>query len=129
MTNEHTRVGTVAALAVAGALFIGGCGLRPRPFSQLFGRAGCSYEDATYSDGSSACQAGAQYRCDDGQWKGSGSACPEHPATAAKGCDLNGDSYSSGSASCQAGAQYRCDDGAWKNLALACGSDTKGRGQ
>ena len=110
----------MAALLAVGALFIAGCDLRPRPFSSVFGNDGCRYKDATYSHGSTACQSGTQYRCDDGQWKGWGAACAENPMAAAKGCDFDGNSYSPGSASCQSGTQYRCDDGAWRNLALAC---------
>jgi hypothetical protein len=119
----------MAALLAVSALFIAGCDLRPRPFSSLFGEDGCRYKDATYSHGSTACQSGTQYRCDDGQWKGWGAACAENPPAAGKGCDLNGNSYSTGSASCQSGTQYRCDDGAWRNLALGCigGSDLPAR--
>jgi hypothetical protein len=110
----------MAALLAVSALFIAGCDLRPRPFSSVFGKDGCRYNDSTYSHGSTACQSGTQYRCDDGQWKGWGSACAENPLAAGKGCDLNGNAYSTGSASCQSGTQYRCDDGAWRNLAVAC---------
>lgn len=73
-----------------------------------------------YSHGSTACQSGTQYRCDDGQWKGWGAACAENLPVAGRGCDLDGNSYSTGSVSCQSGSQYRCDDGAWRNLAVAC---------
>ena len=119
----------MAALLAVSALFIAGCDLRPRPFSSLFGNDGCRYKDATYSHGSTACQSGTEYRCDDGQWRGWGAACAENPPVAGKGCDLNGNSYSTGSASCQSGTQYRCDDGAWRNLALGCigGSDVPAR--
>jgi hypothetical protein len=106
------------------AALLAGCDLRPRPFSSLFGNDGCRYKDATYSHGSTACQSGTEYRCDDGQWKGWGAACAENPPVAAKGCDLNGNAYSTGSASCQSGTQYRCDDGAWRNLALGCVGDS-----
>ena len=116
----------MAALLAVGALFLAGCDLRPRPFSSVFGSDGCRYKDATYSHGSTACQSGTQYRCDDGQWKGWGTACTENPIAAAKGCDFDGDSYSPGSASCQSGTQYRCDDGAWRNLALACAGGADG---
>ena len=119
----------MAALLAVSALFIAGCDLRPRPFSSVFGNDGCRYKDATYSHGSTACQSGTQYRCDDGQWKGWGTACAENLPVAGKGCDLNGNRYSPGSASCQSDTQYRCDDGAWRSLALACigGSDAPAR--
>ena len=112
-----------AALVALGVLFIAGCDLRPRPFSSLFGQDGCAYKDSTYSHGSTVCQSGTQYRCDDGQWKGWGSACSENPPVVAKSCTFEGTSYSPGSASCQSGTQYRCDDGVWRGLAVACTAD------
>ena len=119
----------IAGLVALGAVLIAGCDLRPRPFRSVFGEDGCKYKDATYSHGSTACQSGTQYRCDDGQWKGWGAACAENPPVTSKGCDLNGNSYSPGSASCQSGTRYRCDDGAWRNLTVACtgGSDGAAR--
>jgi len=118
----------IAAVLAVGAFFFAGCDLRPRPFS-VFGEDGCRYKDSTYSHGSTACQSGTQYRCDDGQWKGWGAACADNPPAAVRSCDLDGSAYSTGSASCQSGTQYRCDDGAWKNLAIACavGGDAAAR--
>ena len=117
----------IAALLVLSVLVVAGCDLRPRPFRSVFGDDGCRYKDSTYSHGSTTCQSGTQYRCDDGQWKGWGTGCVENSLGAAKGCAFNGNSYSPGSASCQSGAQYRCNDGAWRNLALACATDTAPR--
>jgi hypothetical protein len=114
----------IAALLAVSTLLIAGCDIRPRPFPSVFGHNGCGYKDSTYAHGSTACQSGIQYRCDDGQWKGWGTACAENPPAASRGCDLNGNSYSPGSASCQSGTQYRCDDGAWSSLALACINDS-----
>lgn len=110
----------MAAILAVGALFVAGCDLRPRPFPSLFGKDGCRYQDSTYSHGSTTCQSGMEYRCDDGQWKGYGPACAEKPSLAGKGCDLDGNAYSSGSASCQSGIQYRCEDGAWTNAGSIC---------
>ncbi len=110
----------LAALLAVGALCMAGCNLRPRPFPWVVGSDGCRYEGSMYSHGSTACQSGTQYRCDDGQWKGWGAACAENLPVAGRGCDLDGNSYSTGSVSCQSGSQYRCDDGAWRNLAVAC---------
>ena len=108
----------ILAILAVGALFIGGCDLRPRPLPSWFGENGCRYQDSTYSHGSTTCQSGTQYRCDDGQWKGYGPTCA--PSVAGKGCDLDGNAYSTGSASCQSGIQYRCDDGAWTNVGSIC---------
>jgi hypothetical protein len=118
--KEKQLVQRMAALLAVSALFIAGCNLRPRPFSSVFGQEGCRYKDSTYSHGSTACQSGTQYRCDDGQWIGSGTACAENLPAASKGGDLNGNAYSTGSVTCQSGTRYRCDDGAWRNLGLSC---------
>jgi hypothetical protein len=119
----------MAALLAVGALFIAGCDLRPRPFGSLFGEDGCKYKEATYSHGSTACQSGTEYRCDDGQWKGWGNACTENPPLAAKSCTFDGTAYSPGSATCQSGTQYRCNDGVWQGLGIACtgGGDVAAR--
>ena len=122
--KEKQMVQRMAVLLAVSVLLIGGCDLRPRPFPSVFGNNGCRYKDTTYSHGSTACQSGTQYRCDDGQWKGWGGACTDDSPVARKDCDLNGDSYSSGSASCQSGSRYRCDDGAWTSLAMACTGDS-----
>ena len=80
----------------------------------------CKYQGASFSDGATTCQAGTQFRCDDGDWKSLAVACPskEEPR-----CDFNGSSFSAGSASCQSGVQYRCDGGSWKSLNVACSPD------
>lgn len=112
----------MAALVALGAVLIAGCDRRPHPFGSLFGDDVCKYKDTTYSHASAVCQSGSQYRCDDGQWKGLGTACAEDLLVAAKSCTLNGSVSSPGSASCQSGTEYRCDDGVWRNLVVACKS-------
>jgi len=108
-----------ALLALVAVLFAG-CDLRPRPFGSLFGDDGCTYKETMYSHQSAVCQSGRQYRCDDGQWKGLGSACAEQPLIAARSCTFNGSSYSPGAARCQSGTEHRCDDGVWRSLVVAC---------
>ena len=100
-----------AVLLALGALLIAG---------PAFGDTDCKYKGATYSYGSTVCQSGSQYRCDDGQWKGLSIACAEDPSVSLKACTLNGNSYYPGSASCQSNTQYRCDDGAWTSLGITC---------
>ena len=119
----------MAALLAVSVLFIAGCDVHPRAFSSVFGNDACRYQDSTYSHGSTACQSGTEYRCDDGQWKGWGTACAEDSPVARRRCDLNGTSYLPGSVSCQSGTRYRCDDGAWRSLETACtrGSDVPAR--
>jgi hypothetical protein len=80
----------------------------------------CFYKGAMYSEGAAACQAGTQYRCDNGDWAATGMACSDHPAVTAKNCEASGISYMTGSASCQAGAQFRCEDGAWRSIGIPC---------
>jgi hypothetical protein len=77
----------------------------------------CRYGGSNYSHGSTACQSGTQFRCDDGEWISMSIACPEKQA---KSCSFDGSNFSSGSASCQAGTQYRCTDGEWRSLGVAC---------
>ncbi len=111
-----------AALLALGAVILAGCDSRPHPFGSLFGDDGCKYKDTTYSHASAVCQSGSQYRCDDGEWKGLGIACADHPLVAPKSCGLDGSSYSPGSAKCESGTEYRCDDGVWRSLVVACRS-------
>jgi len=99
-----------AALVVLGAVLFAG---------PVFGDD-CNYRGQMYSHGAAACQAGSQFRCDDGQWKGLGIACAANAPAAAKGCAFHGNSFSPGSVSCQSGTRYQCDDGAWTSLAVAC---------
>ena len=79
----------------------------------------CFYKGTMFSDGAAACQSGAQYRCNDGDWKSLGVACTDTPPPS-KTCEYSGVSYSTGSASCQGGTQYRCEDGRWATLGLTC---------
>jgi len=110
----------MAALVALGAVLIAGCDGLPQAFGSPLGDDGCQYKETWYSHQSVVCQSGSEYRCDDGQWKGSGIACAEHPLVTAKSCTSNGSSYSPGSARCQSGTEYRCDDGRWRNLVVAC---------
>jgi hypothetical protein len=81
----------------------------------------CFYNGTMSSDGALSCQSGAQFRCKDGDWKSTGSACTsEEKVATSRKCDLAGISYSTGAASCQNGTQFRCEDGAWQSLAVPC---------
>ena len=104
MIERKVAVFVLAALLMAGSVFADDC----------------NYRGTTYSPGATVCQAGGQFRCDDGEWDGLGVACAADAPVVAKHCAFNGDSFSSGSASCQSGTRYRCDDGAWTSLAVAC---------
>ena len=80
----------------------------------------CFYKGTIYSDGAAACQSGAQYRCDDGDWRGLGTRCPDSPVVASRTCEFGGIAFSTGAASCQAGSQFRCEDGVWKGIGMPC---------
>jgi hypothetical protein len=99
--------GTVLGLVLA----FGGNALADEP---------CFYKGTMFSDGSAACQAGAKYTCEDGNWAKTGMTCQDSPIVASRTCQFGGIAYSTGSASCQNGAQYRCEDGSWKTLGMTC---------
>ncbi len=79
----------------------------------------CRYKGTRYSEGAAACQAGVQFRCDDGEWKSVGVACNESGG-ASGNCMFGGVTYPNGSASCQEGSQYRCDSGTWASVGVRC---------
>lgn len=91
----------------------------------------CSYRDQAFSEGASVCQAGTQFRCDDGEWKSLGLPCAEPqgrragdaPVAAPAGkrsCAIGGSTVSSASTVCRSGMTFLCNDGAWQNLGTAC---------
>lgn len=85
-----------------------------------YAEADCTYKGGDYSDRSTVCQSGREYRCDDGKWAVLSTACSEDLPAIGKSCLLDGTLYSPGSATCQSGTQYRCKDGAWGDLAITC---------
>jgi hypothetical protein len=106
---------TIFSSVVAGlGLAVLGCSVQ-----QAVAGDHCFYKGTMFSDGAAACQSGAQYRCNDGDWKSLGVACADTPPPS-KTCEYGGVSYSTGSASCQGGTQYRCEDGRWASLATTC---------
>jgi len=111
---SRTFYGSVVAAAVFAIL---GCAVHHAVAADH-----CFYKGSMYSDGATACQAGSQYRCDDGDWKSIGVACSnDSPRVAtSKPCDYGGVTYSTGSASCQSGTQFRCEDGRWATLGVSC---------
>lgn len=82
----------------------------------------CAYEGVTYSHGSTTCQSGSQFRCDEGEWESIGIACPPKEVMKSS-CEFKGTTFSSGAASCQSGTQYKCEAGSWKSLGVACPPD------
>jgi len=81
----------------------------------------CFFSGSMYSDGGASCQAGREYRCDDGEWLSTLHSCKtDIKVVASRTCDFAGISFSTGSASCQNGTQYRCEDGSWRTLSTPC---------
>jgi hypothetical protein len=105
-----------ASMAVAAALTLGVA------VAAQAGNRECHYNGSSFSNGATACQAGTQFRCDDGEWESLSVACGAKD-TGAKSCDYGGKTYSAGSASCQSGVQFRCENGMWNDLAVACSPD------
>jgi len=100
-----------AALALSIIGFAGSAGA---------GENKCFFKGAMFSHGSTSCQAGSEFKCDDGEWDDTDRNCADSPMAMARPCQFGGLSYTSGAASCQAGAQYRCEDGAWRSLGTTC---------
>ena len=65
MLNRFLMIAGIVGVALA-------LGAQPRIV-----RAGddCTYDGTRYSDGALSCQAGKQYKCDDGEWKSKGERC------------------------------------------------------
>lgn len=114
MSRTTTR--NLLAVVAAALLSIIGCATH-----RAMAGEHCFHRGSMFSDGAASCQSGLLFRCDDGDWRSTGSICSsEGPMTVARTCQFGGVSYSTGSASCQAGTQFRCEDGTWRSIGLAC---------
>jgi hypothetical protein len=80
----------------------------------------CFFKGTMFSNGAASCQAGREFRCDDGEWGTTGNNCTGDRIALSKSCQFDGISYSTGAASCQTGTQYRCEDGSWRALGVSC---------
>jgi hypothetical protein len=83
----------------------------------------CSYNGQGYAEGAITCQAGYQYRCDEGTWRSAGTACGFDGATSSRGlrnCMVGGVSVASGSSVCRDGTTFQCVNGEWVNAWTAC---------
>src|SRR5262249_56944112 len=79
----------------------------------------CLYKGTKYSEGAAACQAGVQFRCDDGEWKSVGVACSENGGTSGN-CMFGRVTYPSGSARCHGGGPYRWGGGPRASIGRKC---------
>jgi hypothetical protein len=103
----------LSALAVA---VIAGCSVQSAHAGDP-----CFFSGSMYSDGGASCQAGREYRCDDGEWLSTMNSCKTGiKVIASRTCDYSGIAFSTGSASCQNGTQFRCEDGSWRTLGVPC---------
>lgn len=82
---------------------------------------GCSYGGQNYSEGSAVCQAGSQYRCEQGAWRNLGTACG---GTAGAPCESDGLDYADGSSRCVRNVSFLCENGQWRNVGTHCRSDS-----
>jgi hypothetical protein len=108
----------IVGLAIGvGAFALVTCGARPASAKD----DACFFQGSMYSDGGRSCQAGRQFKCDDGEWKKEDKDCqPERNARMSKSCEFGDVSYGTGSAKCDHGTQYRCEDGTWRKLDATC---------
>jgi hypothetical protein len=87
--------------------------------------ATCEFGGISFSSGAASCNAGTQYRCDNGRWTSLGTACPaaDAPLRVApygRSCSYQGTTVASSSAICQSGSTFVCSDGEWINLGTGC---------
>jgi hypothetical protein len=112
----HRTIRSLFAACAVGLACLTACATRPAIAGDR-----CTYRGTLFSDGAAACQSGTQYRCDDGEWRSLGTACPDRDRFAtAETCRFDGNAFSAGSVSCQAGIEYRCEGGVWHSLGTAC---------
>ena len=85
----------------------------------------CEFGGISYATGSASCNAGRQYRCDNGKWTSLDLPCsigdaplPVRPHGSS--CSYGGASFASNSAICQSGTTFLCSDGQWINVRTAC---------
>lgn len=89
---------------------------------------GCEFAGGQFASGVATCQAGTQYRCEDGSWNNLGTLCtttasdvPIKVAPAAGGsCMLEGATVGDSSTICRSGTTLLCKQNAWVNLGTAC---------
>ena len=85
----------------------------------------CEFAGISFASGSASCNAGTQYRCDNGRWASLGLPCAvgdaPFPVTPhGMGCSYGNTSVASSSAICQSGTTFLCNNGHWSSLGTAC---------
>ncbi len=85
----------------------------------------CEFAGLSFASGSASCNAGTQYRCEDGRWSSLNLPCPvgdtPFPVTPhGEPCSYHDATVASSSAICQAGTTFLCNSGQWINLGTVC---------
>lgn len=85
----------------------------------------CEFAGVSFASGSASCNAGTQYRCENGRWSSLDLPCsvgdapfPVTPRGAV--CSYGGITVQSSSAICQSGTTFLCNNGQWINLGTVC---------
>lgn len=87
--------------------------------------ANCEFAGISFASGSASCNAGKQYRCENGRWSSLDLPCPvgDAPLPALPHgdvCSYGGATVASSSAICQSGTTFLCNNGQWISLGTAC---------
>jgi hypothetical protein len=103
------------------------CNQNTSPGSPSIAMSGsCEFGGVSYASGSASCNAGRQYRCDNGTWSRLDLPCSvgDAPLQVVKpsgiSCSYNGTSVANNQAICQSGTTFLCDNGQWINLGTVC---------
>lgn len=96
----------------------------------LRGRAGrrsanLQFGGISFFSGAASCQAGTQFRCEDGLWRSLALPCtlgdsPIKAVPAGRTCMFDGVTVASSSTICRSGSTFLCNDGEWINLGTLC---------
>jgi hypothetical protein len=86
----------------------------------------CEFSGVSFASGSASCNAGVQYRCDNGRWSSLDKTCtaastPYQLTPSGSECTYHGATVASSSAICQSGTTFLCNNGQWINLGTLCG--------
>ena len=85
----------------------------------------CEFAGISFASGSASCQAGSQYRCENGRWADLALPCsagdaPIRVVPRGDACNYGGTSVASSVTVCQSGTTFLCNDGRWVDLGTFC---------
>jgi hypothetical protein len=124
----RTSMGRNLLVAIAAAGLMGCAAHRAFTAEPGLELRGCEFAGVKFTSGAANCQAGTQYRCEDGSWKNLGTACtttasgvPIKVAPVAGGsCTLEGTAVGNSSTICSSGTTLLCKQSEWVDLGTAC---------